>query len=84
MGWPNKKKNEEKEGVQQPTWLRVFLREVVTMPRQHVIVFLIATVLLVLLEVELTEGWHLIHIIEVVGGIMCLYLIWAAWRSKKV
>ncbi len=67
----------------QSGWLRAFFRELVLMPRRHVVVFLVATVLLVLVEVELTEGWHLIHIIEVMAGMMFVYLIWAAWRSKE-
>ena len=37
-------------------WLSTFLRELVSMPKRHIGVFLIATALLVLLEVELTEG----------------------------
>ncbi len=71
-------------GFSHGRWLRAFFGELVTMPRRHLAVFLIATLLLVLLEVELTEGWHLIHIIEVVGGMMFLYLLWAAWRSARV
>jgi len=47
------------------------------------IVFLIATVLLVLLEVEITEGWHVVHILEVVGAMLFFYLTWAAWRSSR-
>jgi hypothetical protein len=37
-------------------WLTAFLKELVSMPRRHMIVFFITAVLLVLLEVELTEG----------------------------
>lgn len=55
-------------------WLSGFLRELIAMPRRHMIVFLLATVLLILLEVDLTEGWHLIHILEVLGGMLFLYL----------
>ncbi len=65
------------------TWLCAFFRELVSMPRRHIFVFLVATVLLVLLEVELTEGWHLVHILEVLGGMLFLYLLWAAWRSTR-
>jgi threonine/homoserine/homoserine lactone efflux protein len=64
-------------------WLSAFLRELVSMPKRHIVVFLITTVLLVLLEVELTEGWHLVHILEVVGGMLFLYLVWTAWRSRR-
>jgi threonine/homoserine/homoserine lactone efflux protein len=45
-------------------------------------VFLVATVGLVILEVELTEGWHLIHILELLGVMGFLYLLWAAWRAR--
>ena len=64
-------------------WLSAFLRELVSMPKRHLVVFLITTVLLVLLEVELTEGWHLVHILEVVGGMLFLYLVWTAWWSRR-
>ncbi len=67
---------------EQAGWLSSFLRELVGMPRRHIVVFLISTVLLVLLEVELLEGWHLVHILEVVGAMMLFYLTWAAWRSS--
>jgi len=68
---------------EQAGWLCSFLRELVRMPRRHMIVFLIATVLLVLLEVEITEGWHVVHILEVVGAMLFFYLTWAAWRSSR-
>jgi len=64
-------------------WLSAFLRELVPMPKRHIVVFFITTVLLVLLEVELTEGWHLVHILEVLGGMLFLYLLWTAWWSKR-
>ncbi len=64
-------------------WLSAFLRELLSMPKRHIIVFLITTVLLVLLEVELTEGWHLVHILEVLGGMLFLYLLWTAWWSRR-
>ena len=67
----------------QSEWLRAFFRELVIMPRRHIVVFLVATVLLILVEVELTGGWHLIHIIEVMAGMMFVYLLWAAWGSKE-
>lgn len=64
-----------------PTWLGALLREMIGMPRRHIVVFLVATVALVMLEVELTEGWHLIHILELFGAMGFLYLLWAAWRA---
>lgn len=67
----------------QPGWLSAFLSELVRMPRRHFIVFLITTVLMVLLEVELTEGWHLVHIVEVLGGMLFLYLLWAWWWQRR-
>lgn len=66
-----------------PTWLGALLREMVGMPRRHVVVFLVATVALVMLEVELTEGWHLVHILELLGMMGFLYLLWAAWRARS-
>ncbi len=64
-------------------WLSAFLRELVSMPKRHIVVFLVTTALLVLLEVELTEGWHLIHILEVLGGVLFLYLLWTAWWFSR-
>lgn len=63
-------------------WLAAFLREVLSMPRRHLVVFFIATVLLVLVEVQLLEGWRLIHLVELVGVMVFLYLMWAAWRVR--
>ena len=64
-------------------WLSAFFREFISMPKRHIVVFLISTVLLVLLEVELTEGWHLIHILELLGVMLFLYLLWTAWWSRR-
>jgi len=64
------------------TWLAAFGREVLGMPRRHVLVFLVATLLLVVVEVEVVEGWHLIHLVELVGVMVFLYLLWAAWRTR--
>lgn len=64
-------------------WLAAFLREVISMPRRHMLVFLVATLLLVVVEVELTEGWHLVHLVELVGVMVFLYLLWAAWRVRR-
>ncbi|MCP9473312.1 MAG: hypothetical protein NNA30_11320, partial [Nitrospira sp.] len=71
------------EPQQQSTWLGALLREMVGMPRRHIVVFLVATVALVMLEVELTEGWHLVHILELLGVMGFLYLLWAAWRARS-
>ena len=64
-------------------WLASFFREVISMPRRHVRVFLVATVLLVVVEVELIEGWHLVHLVELVGVMVFLYLLWAGWRVRR-
>lgn len=63
-------------------WLAAFFREVITMPRRHVLVFVVVTILLVVVEIELVEGWHLVHLVELVGLMVFLYLLWAAWRSR--
>ncbi len=65
-------------------WFFAFLREQIGMPRRHIMVFLVTTLVFVLLEVEMTKGWHLIPILEVAGGMLLLYLLWAAWRSASV
>lgn len=67
----------------QSGWLPSFLKELVSMPKRHMVVFLITTILLVLLEVEVTEGWHVVHVLEVVGAMLLLYLAWAAWRTSR-
>ncbi len=71
------------EPQRQSTWLGALLREMIGMPRRHIVVFLVATGALVMLEVELTEGWHLIHILELLGAMGFLYLLWAAWRARS-
>jgi len=38
---------------------------------------------LILLEVEATEGWPLVHRLEVVGVMVLFSLAWAARRSRK-
>lgn len=67
----------------QDSWLASFLKELVSMPRRHIFVFLISAILLVLLEVELTEGWHLVPILEILGALVFLYLLWTAWRTRN-
>lgn len=66
-----------------PGWLTSFLKELVSMPRRHMIVFFITAVLLVLLEVELTEGWHVVHILEILAALVFFYLLWTAWRTGR-
>ncbi|HBP88615.1 MAG TPA: hypothetical protein PKK23_21095 [Nitrospirales bacterium] len=75
--------NNSHQQSDQPGWLALFLKELVSMPRKHIVVFLIFTVLLVLLEIEVTEGWHLTHIVEVVGAMLLFYLSWAFWRCTQ-
>ncbi len=64
-------------------WLAAFFREVISMPRRHMLVFLVTTVLLVVVEVELVEGWHLVHLVELVGVMVFFYLLWAGWRVSR-
>ena len=63
-------------------WLASFFSEVISMPRRHVLVFLVVTVLLVVVEVEVVEGWHLIHLVELVGVMVFLYLLWVACATQ--
>ncbi len=65
-----------------PTWMAAFVRELFSMPRRHVLVFLVATVLLLVVD-EFVEGWHLIHLLELLGVMVFLYLLWAAWRARS-
>lgn len=67
-------------------WVSAFLREVLTMPRRHVLVFLLATVLLIIVEVEVIEGegWHLAHLLELLGLMLFLYMGWVTWRVARM
>lgn len=65
-------------------WVTAFLREVFTMPRRHVLVFLLATILLIIVEVEVIEGWHLVHLLEGLGIMLFLYMGWATWRVARM
>ncbi len=65
-------------------WVSAFLREVLTMPRRHVLVFLLATLLLIIVEVEVIEGWHLVHLLELLGIMLFLYMGWATWRVARI
>ncbi len=53
--------------------VRAFLRDMLAMPRRHVLVFLLATILLIIVEVEVIEGWHLVHLLELLGIMLVLY-----------
>ena len=70
---------------EQHGWVTAFLREVLTMPRRHVLVFLLATILLIIGEVEVIEGegWHLVHLLELLGIMLFLYMGWATWRVAR-
>ncbi len=67
-------------------WVGAFLREVLTMPRRHVLVFLFATILLIIIEVEVIEGegWHLAHLLELLGLMLFLYMGWVTWRVARM
>ncbi len=82
-GIRGQKMNHSNPESKEPGWLSAFICELVRMPRRHIVVFLIITVLLVLLEVEITEGWHLVHIVEVIGCMLFLYLLWAWWWQGR-
>jgi len=71
---------------EQRGWVRAFLREVLTMPRRHVLVFLLATILLIIMEVEVIEGegWHLAHLLELLGLMLFLYMAWVTWRVARL
>lgn len=72
--------------MEQRGWVRAFLREVLTMPRRHVLVFLLATTLLIIMEVEVIEGekWHLAHLLEMLGLMLFLYMGWVTWRVARM
>lgn len=69
---------------EQRRWVRAFLREVFAMPRRHVLVFLLATILLIIVDVEVIEGWHLVHLAELLGIMLVLYMGWATWRVARI
>ncbi len=64
-------------------WVSAFLRKVFTMPRRHMLVFLLATILLIIVEVEVIEGWHLVHLVELLGIMLILYMDRATWRVAR-
>jgi threonine/homoserine/homoserine lactone efflux protein len=68
---------------EQDGWLTSFLKELVSMPRRHIVVFVVSAILLILLEVELTEGWNLVHILELLGVLVFVYLLWTAWQTRQ-
>jgi hypothetical protein len=67
-------------------WVRAFLREVLTMTRRHILVFLLVTLLLIIMEVEVIEGggWHLAHLLELLGLMLFLYMGWVTWRVARM
>jgi len=68
------------------SWVKAFLREVLTMPFRHVLVFLLATILLIIMEAEVIEGdgWHLAHLLELLGLMLFLYMGWVTWRVARM
>lgn len=64
-------------------WVVAFLREFLAMPGRHVLVFLVATILLIIVQVEVIEGWHLVHLIELLGIMLFLYMGWGTWRAAR-
>ncbi|MGE3976204.1 MAG: hypothetical protein AB7F94_01285 [Nitrospira sp.] len=65
-------------------WLTAFLQEVLAMPRKHVLVFLATTVLLIVVQVEVVEGWRLIHLLELLSLMLFLYMGWVTWRVARM
>ena len=65
-------------------WFMALLHEVLAMPRKHVLVFLVATVLLIIVQVEVIEGWRLIHLVELLGLMLFLYMGWVTWRVARM
>jgi len=65
-------------------WLTAFLQEVLAMPRKHILVFLVATILLIVVQVEVIEGWRLIHLLELLGLMLFLYMGWVTWRVARM
>ena len=63
------------------TWGGEFLHEAFRMPRRHIFVFLIATLVFVILEVEFAMGSHLTPILKLLGVMGVLCLLWVAWRT---
>jgi uncharacterized membrane protein YoaT (DUF817 family) len=69
---------------EQREWVKAFLQEVITMPRRHVAVFLLATILLILVDVEVVDEWHPIRLFELLGLMLFLYMGWVTWRVAPV
>jgi uncharacterized membrane protein YoaT (DUF817 family) len=66
------------------SWATAFLREVLTMPRRHVVVFLLATILLIIVDVEVVEEWHPIRLFELIGLMLFVYMGWVTWRVARM
>jgi uncharacterized membrane protein YoaT (DUF817 family) len=69
---------------EQREWVKAFLQEVITMPRRHVAVFLLATILLILVDVEVVDEWHPIRLFELLGLMLFLYMGWVTWRVARL
>lgn len=69
---------------EQHGWGTAFLQELPTMPRRHKLVFFLVAILLIIVEVEVIEGWHLIHLVELLGIMLVLYMGWATWRVARM
>ena len=69
---------------EQTSWFAHFLEELFSMPKRHTVVFAIATVLMIVLEVEFMDGVEVVHVLELIGFMAFLYLTWTAWRVHRV
>jgi len=76
--------NPSNQQPEQPGWPALVMKELVSISERHSVVLLIATILLILLEVEAPEGWPLAHRLEVVGVMVLFSLAWAARPARKV
>jgi len=48
------------------------------------LVFLAATLLLIIVEVEVINEWHLVHLVELLGVMLVLYMGWMTWRVARM
>jgi len=64
--------------------VRGYLREFLTMPGRHVFVFLLATILLIIVDFEVSEGWHPVRLLELLGIMLFLYMAWVTWRVARI
>jgi hypothetical protein len=54
------------------------------MPRQHILVFLVATAWLIIMQAEVIEEWHLVHLLELLGLMLFLYMGWVTWCVTRI